>query len=440
MVFIRTATTRLSSDAGDAVASAASRCATALGARDVPASFASAPHIASLLVVRLTRPAPVSAAFAALPNLANNGTRVPTIGAVVAPSTAQEHSSLDLVHFHSSNFTANAFHVDARFSSNSPFRQSKGVGRWFEPLALQDDASHAPFDVSAFKSLSLNTPSLHDSDTQQELDLKYIVQGSSAPEQDPSLLLTLSDKDPHAIWDGLCRVFPHTPKMGLITPMTPFLTGLTHTLLHDTTTHEAGLTGLAFTPNTTTSASPPTYLTTTHKHLTPFGPVLTITACRGNIITRLDDGTATHQILRALAQQHGGASVESHLARGQSLYLRLEESGAVYRIVAGDLAKGNLALDRVRDLEAGMRVQFLYQDLTQANGEAFAGKDGAPGIRLETIPEAEGTVLEEAGTRESEVVISDHIAMHSDAGIVYAEKGAEFEVCRVPYSSVEYYP
>ncbi|KAJ3081429.1 hypothetical protein HDU99_005710 [Rhizoclosmatium hyalinum] len=289
--------------------------------------------------------------------------KVPTLVTLVSainsltpnPST----SSFAIADFHSATLKAKAFHINKQFTSESPFRRDKPVGRWFDPLSLKDAKSSHAFDVSQFSSVSTNTASSHLSDT---LNIEELL-----GHKNPELIVTLSDRDPHAIWESLGVAVPKTKKMGLITPLTPFTTTLTHTLIHPPTIHDSGLLGLSFYPSPSTSTSPtstqPTPTPTpAYNNLTPASPYLPITSCQGNIILTLASLPSTTQILAALAHEFEGTSLEARIAGDKAIYMQRGDTGCVYRVVAGDLRKGNIAVDTTRDLRVGMEVRFLIQE------------------------------------------------------------------------------
>ncbi|KAJ3266114.1 hypothetical protein HDU77_002601 [Chytriomyces hyalinus] len=363
------------------------------------------------------------------------------IGAIVSANNSFAHSnshSIALVHLYAntnSGARASAFHIDKQFASFSPFRSRKSVGRWFEPLSLEDAKSQRDFNLDEFKSVSMNTPNLHDSTEKDQLDLVKLVPS-------PDVLLTISDKDPNAIWGSLCRVFPSSKKIGLVSPMTPFLTGLTHTHFINGSVVDGGLVGLSLTlPAEAKKAADVSY---EYNNFTPFGDFMSITSCQGNIILTLDSSTATSQILSSLATKHGNKPLERVISSDKSLYIEIDRVGnadknslQVYKIVAGDLRKGNIAVDTVEDLKVGMRVRFLYQgvdahvynELTEA------------GIRFATVREsdefASGTDHNlSAQILDNEVFVSDRLTVGSETGIVHP-CGDAFEVSRVPFSTVE---
>ncbi|KAJ3296213.1 hypothetical protein HDU79_007302 [Rhizoclosmatium sp. JEL0117] len=354
--------------------------------------------------------------------------KVPTLVTLVSainsltpnPST----SSFAIADFHSATLKAKAFHINKQFTSESPFRRDKPVGRWFDPLSLKDAKSSHAFDVSQFSSVSTNTASSHLSDT---LNLEELL-----GDKNPELIVTLSDRDPHAIWESLGVAVPKTKKMGLITPLTPFTTTLTHTLIHPPTIHDSGLLGLSFYPSPTstspTSTQPTPTPTPAYNNLTPASPYLPITSCQGNIILTLASLPSTTQILAALAHEFEGTSLEARIAGDKAIYMQRGDTGCVYRVVAGDLRKGNIAVDTTRDLRVGMEVRFLIQE------------KGVPvldvreeGVRFVTCRESEVVGEEEEEERRGGgegVVVSDRLLVASECGVVHdvqGEKGG-FEI------------
>ncbi|ORY40352.1 hypothetical protein BCR33DRAFT_852694 [Rhizoclosmatium globosum] len=268
--------------------------------------------------------------------------KVPTLVTLVSainsltpnPST----SSFAIADFHSATLKAKAFHINKQFTSESPFRRDKPVGRWFDPLSLKDAKSSHAFDVSQFSIIG---------------------------PQNPELIVTLSDRDPHAIWESLGVAVPKQRNL----PIPP------HNLLP-------------------------------RKH---------------NPHPRLPPSTT--QILAALAHEFEGTSLEARIAGDKAIYMQRGDTGCVYRVVAGDLRKGNIAVDTTRDLRVGMEVRFLIQE------------KGVPVLDSEVVGEEEEE--ERRGGGEG-VVVSDRILVASECGVVHdvqGEKGG-FEVTKVPFSSV----
>ncbi|KAJ3060606.1 hypothetical protein HDU98_003462, partial [Podochytrium sp. JEL0797] len=394
-------------------------------------------------------------------------TTCPSIGAIVSSIDANK-SMVALAHLHShtpGSVTANAFHLDKRYSEDSPFRRDKPVGRWFEPRDLTDKLSTQHFNLNEFKSISRNTPSLHQSHLRDQINLREVVLGTPIRDEtagvSPNLIITLSDRDPHTIWTALSETFPTTPKMGLVSPMTPFITGLTHTLFMNGQVMDAGgLVGLCISSSTSAQPTPRPNPTYAYTHMTPVGEFLSITACQGNIIVSLDSQQATAQILASLSQQFSNAdagSLESRISSDHALYLEIqhvenaisgESNNCVYKIVAGDLRKGNIAVDTVMDLKVGMKVRFLYQDkegpVALAVSERVSESNAVGVLRFVTEREDESfeDVLETGGSKEEEesspVVVRNGVTIGSDVGIIHAVKAGEsgFEVTKVPFSTV----
>ncbi|KAJ3064440.1 hypothetical protein HDU98_012153 [Podochytrium sp. JEL0797] len=248
--------------------------------------------------------------------------------------------------------------------------------------------------------------------------------------------------------------------MGLVSPMTPFITGLTHTLFMNGQVMDAGgLVGLCIS-STSPQSTPNLNPTYAYTHMTPVGEFLSITACQGNIIVSLDSQQATAQILASLSQQFSNAdagSLESRISSDHALYLEIQhvENGSggeamncVYKIVAGDLRKGNIAVDTVMDLKVGMKVRFLYQDkegpVAVAVSEQVAGANAVGVLRFVTEREDESfeAMLETGGSNEenvpSQVVVRNGVTIGSDVGIIHAVDAGEsgFEVTKVPFSTV----
>ncbi|KAJ3031252.1 UNVERIFIED_CONTAM: hypothetical protein HDU68_005591 [Siphonaria sp. JEL0065] len=366
---------------------------------------------------------------------------VPCIGAVVS-TLGHSRNRVAVANLYSAG-SCSSWSIDKSFSSHSPFRRNKPVGRWFEPLSLKDAQAGHHFNVSQFKSVSLNTLSLDSFDSLDDgsLDdasfkLRDLV---VLPETDPSLILTISDRDPHAIWSALGKEFPTANKMGLIAPMTPFITGKTHTLFHNGNVIDSGLVGLSI---LSPKSSEPAF---SYNKLTPVGDFMEITSCQGNIILTLDNSSATTQILGSLAKQFDGLasvnSLQNTISHDNALYLEVERvygsnqkrnlQNCVYKIVAGDLRKGNIAVETIEDLSVGQRVRFMYQ---KKDSSDLTGDEMPPGLWFTTTKEAEYVFESEQKILFEPVNVEETLVVGSDSGIVHEAGSDEHLQKKVPIS------
>ncbi|KAJ3355009.1 hypothetical protein HDU83_004180 [Entophlyctis luteolus] len=397
---------------------------------------------------------------------------VPSIGALVS-SISQPYPtnslpdgssncriSVSLLHTEG-DIRASAFKLDSSFTSASPFRSDKPVGRWFDALAGRDLTHPQNFNVDQFKSMSRNSASVFATETSKskfshDSLVKSLVFADENGLESNGLLMTISDKDPNAVWNAFSHSLPALEMVGLISPMTPFITGLENTLFMNGSVVDGGLVGLSLANTSKVPASKvDTVVWNSYPHLLPIGNEMEITSCRGNIILTLNTTHATEQILSSIssAENQSGANLEGFtntISSDNALYISIRDSSAstsaaVHRIVAGDLAKGNIAVDTQRDLHPGMRATIMYlpKKIAASNPDARPISDAA--LRFEVLRQddeytpitaAAASVGSDSSLDSANPVVFSGLVIGSDAGIMH-KAGSTREVCRVPFATVQ---
>ncbi|KAI9017144.1 hypothetical protein BC832DRAFT_536497 [Gaertneriomyces semiglobifer] len=293
--------------------------------------------------------------------------------------------------------------------------RQKAVGRWPEFRRTAGQAEE--FDLNQFRTISQGGGKALIPDALQKLAQETVL---------PSLLLTFSDREPHQFIDALGDAFPSVPKVGLIGAQTPFLTGRPHTLFYNERVLSGGLIGAAFTGMQFSAAE------VMHPALRPVGEPLEITSCRGNVVLDIAGANATKELLAQL----NGKSMAAGVAAERQLYARVfsGDMSAVYRVSGGDPSKGTLALDTIKDIEVGMKLQFLQR----LNYERPPTIETSPfSIRfMVNDPDSFVSTASNESTANSHTIIAG-----SEDGFVYSQgiAGNVVEgslVCDVPHAEV----
>ena len=175
--------------------------------------------------------------------------------------------------------------------------------------------------------------------------------------------------------------------------MTPFITGLDHTLFSTDSILSAGISGIFMRANTfftfdndkrfsLLQQQDEKNIEIYHPDLAYVSDWMTITSCRGNIILTLDDASAARSLLSAINASRSNDSTQ-YKEDETSLYLEVQFNSndtqdahtlsnssplysmpasldnKVYRITSGDPSKGTLAVDTLKDLQNGMKVRVF---------------------------------------------------------------------------------
>ncbi|KND01534.1 uncharacterized protein SPPG_03333 [Spizellomyces punctatus DAOM BR117] len=298
--------------------------------------------------------------------------------------------------------------------------KSKAVGRWPEFGRKVSEADG--FDVKDFWSVSTGGGKGLLPDALERL---------KGEQEKVNMLLTFSDREPHHLLQSLDEYFPSTSKIGLVGSMTPFITGHPHTLFFNDRVLDGGVVGAALIAPALKPTSSVEY-----KGLQVLGEELVITSCRGNIILSLDGSNAAKELLSCMKGREMSAGVDSD----QQLFLKVSQGddSTVYRITGGDPSKGTLAIDTVKDLCLGMRVQFM-----QRIGRAEVHSP-ASGPIVQFVVSDVSAPLSPPSTPETDATISSILCAGSEGGFVVGNgKGAGRSavqgtlVCDVPEAELK---
>ncbi|KAJ1962604.1 hypothetical protein GGI12_002555 [Dipsacomyces acuminosporus] len=205
---------------------------------------------------------------------------------------------------------------------------------------------------------------------------------------DPSrvnLILLASDKEPRQIIDALDARYPNAVKLGIVGSQTPFLNGHEFTLFDSTRMYDSGVTGLAFVEqgdgNSTQQADKLTKQPkVSHDGLEAISDVFGIERAKGNVVLDLENGDAARALIASIRkkrQETGDVGMDDRLfariTNSSSPASTGEPLSAVFQVTGGDPAKGGLAVDTLKDIEAGQSIQFMMPR-RPANSPALAAK------------------------------------------------------------------
>ncbi|KAJ3149149.1 magnesium ion transporter [Geranomyces variabilis] len=306
--------------------------------------------------------------------------------------------------------------------------KQKAVGRWPDlgrGFAKETDA--AAFDLERFTTVSMGGG---------HVGLPKKLQAIEESSQDTPLLLTFSDREPHQFLETIDASFPSTTKLGLIGTMTPFVTGRPHTLYYNDKVLSGGLVGAAIVSKRVHTTPPEPSFT----GLVALGEPLAITSCRGNIILNIDDTNAAKELLARMSNREMTAGV----APEHQLYVKVNDgdTSAVYRLTGGDPSKGTLAVDTVKDLEVGMKIQFMQRVGSDA---AAKGEQDQAVVFACSDPDAPAAAPPvESLSAPSKAEITRTIAARSEHGFIYGRGTLNKSInaltgtiaCDVPLSTV----
>ncbi|KAJ3150449.1 magnesium ion transporter [Geranomyces michiganensis] len=308
----------------------------------------------------------------------------------------------------------------------------KAVGRWPDlgrGFSRETDAE--AFDIKRFTSVSRGGGHVGLPEKLQEL---------KESSDDAALLLTFSDREPHQFLETLDTSFPSTTKLGLIGTMTPFVTGRPHTLYYNDKVLSGGLVGAAIVSKRVRTTAPQPSFT----GLEALGEPLAITSCRGNIITNIDDTNAAKELLARMNNREMTAGV----APEHQLYVKVTDrnmsSSAVYRLTGGDPSKGTLAVDTVKDLEVGMKIQFMQRVGSDVVANVEKGQAVVFACSDPDATAAAATAATPAPVGSNKAAITHTVAARSEHGFIYGRAASSKAVnaltgtipCDVPLSTV----
>ncbi|KAF9934314.1 hypothetical protein FBU30_002453 [Linnemannia zychae] len=283
--------------------------------------------------------------------------------------------------------------------------KEKSVGRWARSQDIEERSLDTADAWSSFKSISIGRnqvqiptaalPPLTDPNTL-----------STADKAEQSILM-FSDLEVHQFLEALDTVNPEASKVGLMASSTPFITGRPVTMFYDGQLVQDGVLGVSILKKPRNEQTPEETIKVTYPSMSPLGPAMQITRCRGNIILDLDESNPTRLLLDRLKSTTLTKDKEYFLATGQPVSATATDDEAqidmskatVYKITGGDPSKGNMAVDTVHDLQPGQWVQFIHHREHQEHGHYESQAPSESEIRF-TATDPNNTI-EEKGELES---------------------------------------
>ncbi|CAG8493834.1 17302_t:CDS:2 [Acaulospora colombiana] len=229
--------------------------------------------------------------------------------------------------------------------------KTKSVGRWTSPEELKNqflEISNGWYEISKFQSVS-SAPKIFS----LPKELKVLRDNNISPD----LFFIISDSEPYQFLESLDHYFPKSKKESWGTkPEILILSKIRKTV------DLIIPLGVAVTSETSTMSN----LLIDHPSLRPISDPLRITRCQGNIILELEGLNPTESLLRHFKS---GVDQENNflLSKETEFYMGLydvnhedalhDSEMVINRILSGDPAKGNMAIDTTKDLKNGQYVK-----------------------------------------------------------------------------------
>ncbi|KAG0296941.1 hypothetical protein BGZ96_008130 [Linnemannia gamsii] len=251
--------------------------------------------------------------------------------------------------------------------------KEKSVGKWARSQDIEERSLDTADAWSSFKSISIGR-------NQVQVPAAALPPASSdsasARDADQDIMM-ISDLEVHQFLEALDTANPTASKIGLMASSTPFITGRPVTMFYDGQLVQDGVLGVSILKR---PAPKQVTTTVTYPSMSPLGPAMQITRCRGNIILELDESNATRLLLDRLQATTLTKDKEYFLATGKPNTATSESpaqvdmsEATVYKITGGDPSKGNMAVDTVHDLQIGQWVQFIHHGTAQDHGHIDNG-------------------------------------------------------------------
>ncbi|KAG0319189.1 hypothetical protein BGZ97_002599 [Linnemannia gamsii] len=246
--------------------------------------------------------------------------------------------------------------------------KEKSVGKWARSQDIEERSLDTADAWSSFKSISIGR-----NQVQVPTAALPPTSSASAPARDADQdIMMISDLEVHQFLEALDAANPEASKIGLMASSTPFITGRPVTMFYDGQLVQDGVLGVSILKR---PASKQDITSVTYPSMSPLGPAMQITRCRGNIILELDESNATRLLLDRLQATTLTKDKEYFLATGEPSTATSESpaqvdmsKATVYKITGGDPSKGNMAVDTVHDLQVGQWVQFIHHGEAQNHG------------------------------------------------------------------------
>ncbi|KAI9597060.1 hypothetical protein BDF19DRAFT_435687 [Syncephalis fuscata] len=249
-----------------------------------------------------------------------------------------------------------------------PRRRSNPVGRW--PAHLRMSSEQGSGDRNTRTDESNWSTSDFRSITRAPIS-DCLPSELNTAMSNPTAFILATDTEPYAFFEAVNHRFPQAVMMGGVAALTPFVTGLSHTLFYNEQVTESGIVGAAITYNSSEDSVP---VTRSFPGLQPLGNPMTITRCRGNVIVDLDDKAAistllthyrsmdTSQKLKSETTEYYIGVYNKDLKCDKTAPYSPKEARLLGRVISGDPSRGQVAIDTLGDLIPGEHIQFFMYD------------------------------------------------------------------------------
>ncbi|CAG8510466.1 7587_t:CDS:2 [Paraglomus brasilianum] len=308
--------------------------------------------------------------------------------------------------------------------------KTSNVGRWFSnnESRNRDDIGKL-FDMGKFE-----LPSAAPSEKDLPSGLKKLKESGSGE----GLLFMFSDMEPHLLLRSLDHHFPAYKKLGIIGTSTPFTTARPVTLFYNEHVLSQGVVGFSLTPTSIGD------IALQHSSLSPFGDIMKITKCRGNIILELDGLNATRLLLDSLRAGNADVSKETELYLGiypPSVDRYDDSTLIISKITSGDPAKGSMAIDTIDDLQVNQCVKFMYRSTGEPTkimkDHTQNSKESSINLILSVSDPEDCQNSTIKNPDEPKVSKSNTFGGISENGIIIGHGGVEGSwVCNIPNSMI----
>ncbi|KAF9135637.1 hypothetical protein BGW39_001517 [Mortierella sp. 14UC] len=304
----------------------------------IPAQISTSHHILGAVVDRVPTPS-------------GHGVSTLTLTPNISVTTATTDRLLD----------CQPFYLSGAESRRKRLKE-KSVGKWARSQDIEERSLDTADAWSSFKSISIGR-------NQVQVPTAALPPSTATATAEQDIMM-ISDLEVHQFLEALDTANPEASKVGLMATSTPFITGRPVTMFYDGQLVQDGVLGVSILK---TRKAQKEETSVTYPSMSPLGPAMQITRCRGNIILELDESNATRLLLDRLQATTLTKDKEYFLATGEpntsGSDAQVDMSKAtVYKITGGDPSKGNMAVDTVHDLQVGQWVQFIHHGKAQDHG------------------------------------------------------------------------
>ncbi|KAG0278135.1 hypothetical protein BGZ95_004632 [Linnemannia exigua] len=318
--------------------------------------------------------------------------------------------------------------------------KEKSVGKWARSQDIEERSLDTADAWSSFKSISIGR-------NQVQVPAAALPPSSTSTSSSTATdqgIMMISDLEVHQFLEALDTANPAASKVGLMASSTPFITGRPVTMFYDGQLVQDGVLGVSI---LTTKKDEKEATTVTYPSMSPLGPAMQITRCRGNIILELDESNATRLLLDRLQATTLTKDKEYFLATGEPSSsgsdTQVDMSKAtVYKITGGDPSKGNMAVDTVHDLQVGQWVQFIHHGKAQDQGHFDKDLSFSRDATLKfTATDPNNTIEEQeesTGRSSSSSPVENRFGGSSENGFIVGQPNQGTWVCAVTDSVLKH--